>query len=91
MVYATHLHELGFAVDEINRSIDGVSKVISMVALVKNQKHEKQNENKVIRTFKIVKSPPEDRSYALEIATKYGISFQQLKKLFTELGVINGD
>ena len=61
---------------------------MSMVALVKNTQNKKKNGNEAIRTFKIVPGPPEGQSYALEIASKYGISFPQLKKLFTDRGII---
>ncbi|MBN2444506.1 MAG: hypothetical protein JXJ04_24305 [Spirochaetales bacterium] len=85
VVFATHLHELGFAVDEINSSIDGTSKVMSMISLVDEKD---KNKNEVIRTFRIVPGKPDGQSYALEIATKYGIGFDQLKKLFSQRGIL---
>ncbi|MBN1699918.1 MAG: hypothetical protein JW881_20585 [Spirochaetales bacterium] len=84
VVYATHLHELGIAAEEINNSIEGKSNVVSMIAVA-----EKKEANNILRTFKIVKGPPEGSSYAMEIASKYGIGFDQLKELFVRRGILD--
>ncbi len=73
-VFATHLHELAAAVDEMNRE-DGVKeKAVSMVSRVIEKK------DSIERTFQIEPGPPIGQSYAREIARKYGISFEQLSK-----------
>ena len=75
-IFATHLHELAEDVDAINAETDGDSKVISMVSMV--QIDESVHGESARRTYRIVPGPPMGRSYAREIALRYGISFDQL-------------
>ncbi|MBZ0296374.1 MAG: DNA mismatch repair protein MutS, partial [Anaerolineae bacterium] len=85
-VFATHLHELAAAADQINDETPGTSKVVSMVSMVKL---EENGDGKVARrTYKIVPSPPMGMSYAREIAARYGISFDQLMDTLRERKVI---
>jgi DNA mismatch repair protein MutS len=76
-VFATHLHELAADADEINAETEGDSKVVSLVSMVMIEKAEDGESAR--RTYKIVPSAPMGRSYAREIALRYGISFDQLK------------
>ena len=40
------------------------------------------------RTFRIQPGPPQNVSYASEIAEQHGISFPQLQRLFEKRGVV---
>ncbi len=67
-IYNTHMHKLGFDVDELNLE-EGVSgKAVSLVVKTSDSK----------RSFKAVKSKPEGMSYAGDIASKYGVTFDLL-------------
>lgn len=76
-IFATHLHELAAGADEINADTEGDSRVVSLVSMVTIEKG--QEGETARRTYRIVPSPPMGRSYAREIALRYGISFDQLK------------
>jgi DNA mismatch repair ATPase MutS len=76
-VFATHLHELAADADAINTETEGDSKVVSLVSMVTVEKA--PDGETARRTYKIVPSAPMGRSYAREIALRYGISFDQLK------------
>ncbi len=69
-VFNTHMHELARSVDEINNAIDGDSIVESMVTGVENGE----------RSFKVFIAPPQGVSYAKDIAIKYGVTFESIKK-----------
>jgi DNA mismatch repair protein MutS len=71
-VYTTHLHELAAAAGQINTDIPGDSRVRSLVA------SPSQDEDHATRTYRVVARPPMGRSYAREIAERYGISYAQL-------------
>lgn len=67
-IYNTHMHKLGFDVDELNLE-DGIKgKATSLVVKTTDSK----------RSFKAVISKPEGMSYAGDIATKYGVTFDLL-------------
>ncbi|HLV35671.1 MAG TPA: hypothetical protein VKY59_11180 [Spirillospora sp.] len=76
-IFSTHLHELAADADEINAETEGDSKVVSLVSMVTIEKG--LDGETARRTYKIVPSPPMGRSYAREIAIRYGISYDQLK------------
>ena len=69
-IFSTHLHELASAVPEINqRSSDrGGVKIDTLVAGIEQGK----------RSFKIHRAKPDGKSYARDIADKYGLSFENL-------------
>lgn len=69
-VFNTHMHELARSIDEINSSTQGASRVESMVTGVNNGQ----------RSFKIYIAPPQGISYAKDIAKKYGVTFENIKK-----------
>ena len=89
-VYVTHLHDLALAVDELNATPPGASLVGSLVADADDE------EDSAIgplhrRTFRIHPGVPRGRSYASEIARRYGISFAQLAALLRERGITTTD
>ncbi len=81
-VFATHLHDLAESSEAINQEIAGDSLIISMVSLVRD------DTNGLWRTYRIVPSPPEGRSYASELAERYGIRYEQLVERLKKRGQI---
>ena len=69
-VFNTHMHELARSLEEVNSAIEGDSKVESMVTGVENGH----------RSFKIFIAPPQGVSYAKDIAIKYGVTFDSIKR-----------
>ncbi len=66
-IYNTHMHKLGFDVDEMNEGrTEG--KVYSLIV---------HNEGSQ-RSYKIEIAPPAGRSYASDIAEKYGVTYDML-------------
>jgi len=85
-VYVTHLHELALAVDEINATTPGISLVGSLVADADDEEDTSIGVQHR-RTFSIHPGVPRGRSYASDIARRYGISFGQLAALLKERGI----
>lgn len=80
-VFATHLLDLVNKIEEIHKEVNGSSKIVSMVAGIKQiDKNEIANGEKerIERTYKVVPNPPLRSSYAKEIVNKYEISFNQI-------------
>ncbi len=71
-IFSTHLHELAARVPEINeRSVSlGGIKIDTLVAGIEEGR----------RSFKIYRAKPDGKSYARDIADKYGLSFDTLMK-----------
>lgn len=69
-IFNTHMHDLARNLDEVNNSIEGESRVESMVTGV-DDGH---------RSFKVFIAPPQGVSYAKDIAEKYGVTFDKIKK-----------
>ena len=69
-IFSTHLHELAAALPEINeRSLkSGGIKLDTLVAGIEEGQ----------RSFKIHRAKPDGKSYARDIADKYGLSFENL-------------
>ena len=69
-IFSTHLHELAASISEINlRSEErGGVKIDTLVAGIEEGK----------RSFKIHRAKPDGKSYARDIANKYGLSFDTL-------------
>jgi hypothetical protein len=69
-IFSTHLHELAASISEINaRSLEnGGVKVDTLVAGMEEGE----------RSFKILRAKPDGKSYARDIADKYGLSFEYL-------------
>jgi hypothetical protein len=85
-VYVTHLHDLAMAVDEINATTPGASLVGSLVADADDEEDSAIGPHHR-RTFRIHPGVPRGRSFASEIARRYGISFSQLAVLLRERGI----
>jgi DNA mismatch repair protein MutS len=77
-VYATHLHELAEGLEELNREFSD-SRIGSLVAGVKASKY---GESGIQRTFRVSPGPPLGKSYAIDIAERFGISYERIQKLF---------
>jgi hypothetical protein len=73
-------------VDEINRT-PGDSKVISLVASPVEE--EPGSSGEIRRSYRIEARPPMGRSYAREIAARYGIGYSQLEGTLKERGVLS--
>ena len=71
-IFSTHLHELAVALPEVNaRSLErGGVKVDTLVAGIEAGQ----------RSFKIYRMKPDGKSYARDIADKYGLSLDELMK-----------
>lgn len=69
-VFNTHMHDLARSLDELNASTEGDSRVESLVTGV----HHGQ------RSFKVSIIPPQGTSYAKDIAMRYGVTFENIKK-----------
>ena len=72
-IFSTHLHELAASVPEINKKsqeLGGIS-LDTLVAGIEEGK----------RSFKIVRAKPDGKSYARDIADKYGLSFDSIIKM----------
>ncbi|MEO1286793.1 MAG: hypothetical protein AAFV93_03425 [Chloroflexota bacterium] len=75
-IFATHLHDLAADSDNMNAETAGDSRIISVVSQVQTI----DDNGKVKRTYQIIPAPPNSKSYAIELAARFGISFEQLKK-----------
>ncbi|MBN2303121.1 MAG: hypothetical protein JXQ72_01510 [Anaerolineae bacterium] len=91
VIYATHYHDLAAGIDDLNASTPGDSRVFSLVSHVDRDGagHDVPN-NGFKQTFRIVSGPPVGRSYAREIAARYGISYEQLVEQLRQRGVMDG-
>ena len=71
-LFSTHLHELAGAIDSVNEqvAVEGGSKIDTLVAGIEEGK----------RSFKIVRAKPDGKSYARDIAQKYGLTYDSIMK-----------
>lgn len=69
-IFSTHLHDLAASVDEINATCvpKGGVKIDNLVAAIE----------KGSRSFKILRARPDGKSYARDIAEKYGLSLEHI-------------
>jgi hypothetical protein len=73
--------------DALNDGIQGVSRIISLVAsLIEDEAA--SHDAAVKRSYKVIPSPPMKNSRARELARQYGVSFDQLHTLLRERGVM---
>jgi hypothetical protein len=79
VIFATHLHELAEGLETLNATWPGDCKLVSLVACAAAS-----GEDSARRTYKIVPGPSMGQSYAKDIATRYGISFEQLEHTLRE-------
>ena len=68
VIFNTHIHEVARSIDEMNKW-DGESDMVSLVMEIKDN----------MNTFHVKRSDPESKSYARNIAEKYGITYEQMK------------
>lgn len=89
-IFATHLHKLAARVDTLNSETPDDSKIISMVASLRDEESVDSDAPalQLKRTYKVVPSPPMRCSYAKELAQKYGVSFDQLRTMLSDRGVL---
>lgn len=88
--YTTHMHELAASADDLNATTPGDSKVLSLVAVAQTEPGGAVG-GSIKRTYKIVASPPMGRSYADELAARYGISFEKIVGALKARKVIGPD
>ena len=69
-IYNTHMHKLASEIDVLNREETAEDMAASLVSQSRDGE----------RSYRIVIAPPEGLSYARDIAEKYGVTFEQLKK-----------
>ena len=81
------LHEVLWRVEELNDSVPGDSKIISVVSSP-IETAGKANDAEILHTYKLEVRPPLGQSYAREIAARYGISYQQLENALSKRGVL---
>ena len=71
VLFSTHLHELAGMIDDINaRTAPAGARIDTLVAGIEEGK----------RSFKITRAKPDGKSYARDIAEKYGLSFDSIRK-----------
>lgn len=71
VLFSTHLHELAGMIDDINdRTRPNGAKIDTLVAGIEEGQ----------RSFKITRAKPDGKSYARDIAEKYGLSFDSIEK-----------
>ncbi len=75
-IFSTHLHELAASVPEINErsALHGGVRIDTLVAGIEEGK----------RSFKIHRAKPDGKSYAKDIADRYGLSFESLSARASE-------
>ena len=67
-IFNTHIHEVARSVEEMNQW-EGESDFVSIIMEMRDN----------VTTFKVKRSDPESKSYARNIAEKYGITYEQMK------------
>lgn len=72
VIFSTHLHDLASRTAELNErcAVAGGVKIDNLVAEVDGSK----------RSFRILRKSPDGKSYAADIARKYGLSFDAIKE-----------
>jgi DNA mismatch repair protein MutS len=92
-IFATHLHELAAKASQLNAETPGDSLIISMVASVIDDAAGERDapDGRLKRSYKVVPGPPMGCSYARDLARRYGVSFEQLRTLLRERGVLDSD
>ncbi len=75
-LFATHLHELSARLDDINAraKADGGGFIETLVAGIEGEGR---------RSFKIYRAKPDGKSYARDIAEKYGLTYENITKRFS--------
>ncbi len=89
-VFATHLHELAANAEALNASTPGDSRVVSMVSSPIQEEETGEGMHAVQRSYRVMAGPPMGRSYATEIATRFGVSYEQLVATLRARGIVTG-
>ena len=78
-IFSTHLHDLAASVDRINEQCapNGGAKIDNLVAEIAPDG---------TRSFRILRKMPDGKSYARDIAEKYGLSLERLMKKAKDAG-----
>ena len=73
-IFSTHLHELAAEIDAINARTapDGGSPIDTLVAGIEEEGR---------RSFRILRAKPDGKSYAKDIATKYGLTYDNIIRM----------
>lgn len=81
-LFSTHLHELAAEIDRINKKSigEGGVKIDTLVAGIEEGK----------RSFKIVRAKPDGKSYARDIAEKYGLTYENIIRKIKDKTSENG-
>ncbi|HEX9114456.1 MAG TPA: hypothetical protein VGA61_00185, partial [Anaerolineae bacterium] len=89
-IFSTHLHELAAGLDELNAAEPGDGQIASLVASPVAGEHDTGGQPSAAgtRSYQIVFGPPLGRSYAREIAQRYGVSYDQLRRLLVDRGLL---
>jgi len=69
-IYNTHMHKLAMELDELNQEGESDSQIASLIV-------ETEEGN---RSYRVKVAPPGGKSYALDIAQKYGVTYEQLAR-----------
>ncbi len=72
-LYATHFSELVEHIDQIEENVSGSSRIFSLVAGI-----DTDEKGESVATYRVVRGMPLGRSYARQIALRYGISLDQI-------------
>ncbi len=72
-IFSTHLHDLAASLPDINQraKVEGGVQIDTLVAGIEEGR----------RSFLITRAKPDGKSYARDIADKYGLSYEGIKKL----------
>ena len=76
-IFSTHLHELAAEIDNINARVsrEGGVPIDTLVAGIENEGR---------RSFKILRAKPDGKSYARDIADKYGLTYDNIIKTISK-------
>ncbi|MCC8050044.1 MAG: DNA mismatch repair protein [Clostridiales bacterium] len=74
-IYNTHMHKLASELDELNQEEGGDSCVASLIVEAEGGS----------RSYRVKVAPPGGKSYAQDIAEKYGVTYDQLKQEKAEM------
>jgi DNA mismatch repair ATPase MutS len=86
-IFATHFHELAETADQLNADTPGSSAIVSLVASRIDTTAPDQA-TALRRSYHIQPGPPMGRSFARELAQKYGMSYEQLTDMLAQRGII---
>lgn len=79
VIFVTHLYELAKKIDVINASTNGITKLVSLVAGIKQPANNEDGKTQGIeRTYLVTPGEPLPTGFASDIAYQYGISYEEL-------------